>query len=449
MNRRDFFPKTGVAAAVCVSTVKRPFPFLTALAILALPARAQELARSWIDPDTGHRVEQLSTEPNTNSLYFTQYAYTNGGTKLIMMNRKGIDLATVNTGKIEHVYQGRDYGRVIQAGRKTGRIFLMKDGFVCVLDPDTRALTQLAKLPAGGTVATINSDETLAAGAITGGSQRSAEPRQQTPSDAPPPAPPGGYKPGTPMPGHDDYPDKMNMMTRRLAQHLPMTLFTLDLRTGEVKGLFHSTDWLNHFQFSPTDPTLMSFCHEGPWWLVDRVWLFRVDGQSQPMLVHKRTMNREIANHEYWSADGQWLCYDCETPMNEVFWVASYNVYTGQRIWYHLTLDQWSIHYNRSPDGTLYCGDGGEPGHLGPQPPHSKWMYLFHPEMAPDQRTPPAKTGLIQVGTFRTERLVNLASHSYSLEPNGNFTPDGKWIVFRSNMRGPIQVYAVEVAKAD
>ena len=34
------------------------------------------------------------------------------------------------------------------------------------------------------------------------------------------------------------------------------------------------------------------------------------------------------------------------------------------------------------------------------------------------------------------------------LEPNGNFTPDGKWLVFRSNMRGPIQVYAVEVAKA-
>jgi oligogalacturonide lyase len=48
-----------------------------------------------------------------------------------------------------------------------------------------------------------------------------------------------------------------------------------------------------------------------------------------------------------------------------------------------------------------------------------------------------------------TERLVNLANHSYSLEPNGNFTPDGKWIVFRSNMRGSIQVYAVEVAKAN
>ena len=156
----------------------------------------------------------------------------------------------------------------------------------------------------------------------------------------------------------------------------------------------------------------------------------------------------EIANHEVWSADGQWLSYDLETPMNEDFWVAAYNVTTGRRIRYHLTLDQWSIHYNRSPDGSLYCGDGGEPGHLGPQPPHSKYIYLFHPEFVPDLEGVPGADGLIQVGTFRTERLVNLERHEYSLEPNGNFTPDGKWIVFRSNMRGAIQVYAVEVARA-
>ncbi len=36
-----------------------------------------------------------------------------------------------------------------------------------------------------------------------------------------------------------------------------------------------------------------------------------------------------------------------------------------------------------------------------------------------------------------------------SLEPNVTFTPDGKWIVFRSNMHGPSYVYAVEVAKAN
>ena len=421
---------------------------LAALALCAGAARAADaLPRSWIDPDTGHRVVQLSTEPNSNSLYFTQYAYTNHGTRLIMTTRHGVDLVTVSTGAIEHILES-DSGRVFQAGRKTGKIFLTKDGWVCSLDPDTKVLTQLAQLPPGGSVETVNADETLAAGSITEGMQRSAEARQRTRTEAPAAPPPGGYKPGTPMPGHDDYPGKMDMMIRRHAQMLPMTLFTINLKTGEVKRLYQTNDWINHFEFSPTDPTLMNFAHEGPWWLVDRAWLFRVDGKSEPKLIHQRTMRMEIANHQYFSADGQWIWYDCETPMNEVFWVAGYNVYTGQRLWYHISLDQWSIHYNRSPDGTLFSGDGGEPGHLGPHPPHSKWIYLFHPEMLPDQSPPPTQEGLIQIGSFRTEKLVNLADHSYSLEPNGNFTPDGKWIVFRSNMRGPIQVYAVEVAKA-
>ena len=95
----------------------------------AQDASTAALPRSWIDPDTGHRVVQLSTEPNSNSLYFTQYAYTNGGTKLIMTTRHGVDLVTVSTGRIEHVLES-DSGRVFQAGRKTGKIFLNKDGYV-------------------------------------------------------------------------------------------------------------------------------------------------------------------------------------------------------------------------------------------------------------------------------------------------------------------------------
>jgi oligogalacturonide lyase len=50
---------------------------------------------------------------------------------------------------------------------------------------------------------------------------------------------------------------------------------------------------------------------------------------------------------------------------------------------------------------------------------------------------------------LKAEKLVNLAKHNYRLEPNVTFTPDGKWIVFRSNMFGPTQIYAVEVRKAD
>jgi oligogalacturonide lyase len=46
------------------------------------------------------------------------------------------------------------------------------------------------------------------------------------------------------------------------------------------------------------------------------------------------------------------------------------------------------------------------------------------------------------------EKLVNMSKHQYSLEPNVKFTPDGKWVVFQSNMFGSTQVYAVEIAKA-
>jgi oligogalacturonide lyase len=54
---------------------------------------------------------------------------------------------------------------------------------------------------------------------------------------------------------------------------------------------------------------------------------------------------------------------------------------------------------------------------------------------------------LIDIGYFKSERLVNLAKHNYSLEPNVTFSPDMKWVVFRSNMLGPTHVFAVEIAK--
>jgi oligogalacturonide lyase len=65
-------------------------------------------------------------------------------------------------------------------------------------------------------------------------------------------------------------------------------------------------------------------------------------------------------------------------------------------------------------------------------PGNGQWIYLFRPTPA----------GL------EAERLVDLSKHDYQLEPNVTFTPDGKWIVFRSNMHGPSHVYAVEVASA-
>ena len=81
--------------------------------------------------------------------------------------------------------------------------------------------------------------------------------------------------------------------------------------------------------------------------------------------------------------------------------------------------------------------------------PNGKWIYLFRPEAIPDVAglSAPNAGELIRPGIFRSERLVNMGAHDYRLEPNITFTPDNRWIVFRSNMHGATHVYAVEVAR--
>jgi oligogalacturonide lyase len=291
------------------------------------------------------------------------------------------------------------------------------------------------KLPPATSVSTVNADETLLAGIID--EKLEAELKEGKPP-APPPAARG-----------DNYPGKGEMMENRLAERRPLRLITIDTKSGEVKTLLRGTDWYNHIQFSPTDPTLLMFCHEGPWHKVDRTWTIRTDG-SQLTQIHHRTMLMEIEGHEWFGADGKWIWYDLQTPRSTDFWVAGYEVATGNRTWYHLQKNEWSVHFNVSPDGKLFAGDGGGPNSVA-APDNGQWIYLFRPELVQDRTDSELANAkdLVRPGVFKAEKLVNLAKHNYSLEPNVTFTPDMKWIVFRSNMFGPTHVFAVEIAKAE
>ena len=122
---------------------------------------------------------------------------------------------------------------------------------------------------------------------------------------------------------------RATQMDARLAAHIPMVLFTLNLQTGAVTKVLHSTDWISHVQFSPKDPTLLMYCHEGLWWKVDRIWTIRSDG-SHNQLVHKRTVNNEIAGHEFWDADGVTIWYDLQIPRGQNFYLASYKQYVTE-----------------------------------------------------------------------------------------------------------------------
>jgi hypothetical protein len=124
------------------------------------------------------------------------------------------------------------------------------------------------------------------------------------------------------------------------------------------------------------------------------------------------------------------LWYDLQQPRGGMFAVGGTNITTGEEIKYSHERNQWSVHYTQSPDQKLFAGDGGDSAAVA-KATDGKWINLFIP--AGDR--------------FNYEQLVNMKFHQYKLEPNVHFSPDGKWIIFRSNFEGFESVYAVEIAK--
>jgi oligogalacturonide lyase len=237
------------------------------------------------------------------------------------------------------------------------------------------------------------------------------------------------------------------MMERRLAARIPVVLFTMELTTGKVTPLLHSTDWIGHMLFSPVDPELLMYCHEGPWQKVDRIWMIHTDG-TQNELIHKRTMAMEIAGHEFWSLDGQTIWYDWQYPKGEDFFLAGYNLKTHNRVAYHLQRNEWSIHFNLTQGQTLFTGDGGDPGQVA-KAPDGEWIELFRPALLNAGNGALNDPAFWQAGALHAEHLVNMTHHNYRLEPNVRFSPDMKLVIFTSNMFGPSFVFAVEVGKTE
>lgn len=436
----------GVMAALC------GFAFAT------MHAQQTPPPTTWVDKDTGHRVYRLTPEAQSSGFYFNNNAYTPDGRWMVYTAPDGIhalELATKKTklvvpspprpaGDAGGPFRGGNHAIVV--GHKTNSVFYShydeatKRNQVFKANIDTGAITPLAVLPPRAGVATVNADETLAAGTYTeteqGAEQEYGRAARMPPTVDGKPQERGGLV--QPM-------NKGQMMEQRLAARIPLVLFTVNLQTGAVKQLLHSTDWVNHLLFSPADPNLLMYCHEGPWQKVDRIWNIRVD-TLENTLIHKRTMLMEIAGHEFWGLDGETIWYDWQYPKGEDFFLAGYNLKTKKRVAYHMQRNEWSIHFNVTEGADLFTGDGGDPGQVA-KAKDGEWIELFHPQWI-------TGTGAInqpdfwQPGVFHSEHLINMRHHNYRLEPNVRFSPDKKMVIFTSNMFGPSYVFGVETEKA-
>lgn len=407
------------------------------------------IPKKFVDPISGHTILRLSEIDNSRSLYFHDNAFTADSRYMVMDAPSGIALYDFSKHKHQMLIEGRYevimvsrkkpicYARKIltehYTGKDNGNIFDHIE-YVAIDIPSGREHS-IGVFPKGF-VTTINADDTLMAGAYASRFyELQPGPKIQNTD--------GGYnaldKNGKPL---TFAAAKELRMADRLAQNIPMEIFTIDLKTGERKVVTASNDWLNHVQFSPTDPHQLMYCHEGPWHMVDRIWTVRTDG-SQKQAIHPRTMNMEIAGHEFFSYDGKTIYYDLQTPRGEKFWLSTYHLESKKRVWYHLERDEWSVHFQISHNGSLLAGDGGDEEMVA-KAENGKYLYLFEPHLIEDLGvSAPNAEELVRPGKLKSKKLVDMRNHDYRVEPNVQFSPDDRYLIFRSNMHGPIHTYAV------
>lgn len=367
----------------------------------------KEMPNEWIDQDTHHKVVRLSRKDGNNlSFYFHNNPFL-GRERMIFYSsdENGHQLYTVDLKTLALKRVSASNGNAEIVGHRSESVYYQSHDSVFNTSVETGQTKLVYIFPADfkGNITTLNADETLLAGSWASDEQRAIARK---------------------------YPEKHDFFDRIFDAHLPNKLFTINLKTGELKVIHGENTWLGHVQFSPTDPDLLMFCHEGPWQKVDRIWTIRM-GSGEVRLMHKRTVENEIAGHEFFSPDGKAIFFDWQIPKGQNFFLGAVDVKTGAEKKYAMTRDEWSIHFNVSPDEKLFCGDGGNDTQVA-HAKNGRWIYLFRPEG----------------DHFVSERLVNMKDQQYKLEPNVHFSPDGKWVIFRANFEGKEEVYAVECKKS-
>lgn len=379
----------------------------------------------WIDKDTGHKVIKLTRRDGVNmSFYFHNNPFI--GNKMVFCggNREKkaagipgeeiysadvnnlqmywVDLTSMKVEQLTH--ETRSVRSEIVCARTKEVFYQLGDSvFSLNVESKTKRLVYVFPTNEHSSIVTVNADGSLLAGVFS--NPKEAEIVKQ-------------------------YPLKSQFFNRIYESKLPRTIFVLDTKKGTLKRVYTENAWLNHLQFSPVNLHLLLFCHEGPWHKVDRIWTIDVIKGGVPKLMHKRTMDMEIAGHEWFGSKGNHVYFDLQKPRGKTFFVGKVDLKTLQEKDYELERNEWSVHYTTSWGENLMAGDGGDSTSVA-KAPNGKWIYLFTPSG----------------NRLQSTKLVNMKNHHYHLEPNVHFSPDNKWVIFRANFEGKENVYAVQINK--
>ncbi|MBM7789659.1 oligogalacturonate lyase family protein [Tenggerimyces flavus] len=109
--------------------------------------------------------------------------------------------------------------------------------------------------------------------------------------------------------------------------------------------------WIGHINTSPGRADLLTFCHEGPWDLVDhRIW--GLDIENGKAWKIRPTEPGERVGHEYWQADGEHIGYHGTLQGRPFLGSINYDNTDQQE------METVSVQHCHSNDVGLVVGDG-------------------------------------------------------------------------------------------
>ncbi len=205
-------------------------------------------------------------------------------------------------------------------------------------------------------------------------------------------------------------------------------LVRIDVASGEMVVLHEDRRYITHLNTSPTRPDLMTFCHEGPWHLIEeRIHGLNVETGEEWNIRPQHGEYSVIAEH--WFADGETLGFRSHNRAANDTRFGSIRFDNSGHV---ETVLPYSRHYH-SLDGSLVVGDG-MPVYLLPGMLNTTitWPFiLLHAREGEGQGWGPAHVLAYHGSSFSGQRC----------HPHPHITPDGQHVLFTTNMSDYSNIY--------
>ncbi|RRJ66647.1 oligogalacturonide lyase [Paenibacillus oralis] len=97
---------------------------------------------------------------------------------------------------------------------------------------------------------------------------------------------------------------------RELMEAAPHSMIMrIDAANGGAEMIYEARQFITHINASPTEPWLITYCHEGPWHLVDhRIWGLDLR-TGETWKIRERLEPGEKVGHEFFFPDGKTIGY--------------------------------------------------------------------------------------------------------------------------------------------